>query len=311
MRGPGVRGRPKKSLDVVRATIPKAVADRVQRLVDEEGLSRDAAWERLLLRSEALHFVERGAGVIPPGVEDRAPALSAARKRERGAENEPGDEEVDAGSVSNDELSDYVSSVASAPDALADASDGDMEEHVRLVAKLRADVARLKRKLRPSFDDLLDKKAGAYCKLMTGLSRGALVRVWERYGQYFEDATFTVTPVPLKSAARTSIRRSLSASSSSLASSDGFEGEDEDDDDIGDDENGGDNDNEDGDGDEQPLTQPQEPVYLRRQGRLPTLPPKDRLYLLLRHCGPANHKCCWRIVLALRRSLCRATSLAA
>jgi hypothetical protein len=153
----------------------------------------------------------------------------------------------------------------------------------------------------------LDKKAGSYCKLMTGLSRRAVECLWERYGQYFEDAVFTVTPVALKTRPRTTAQPPSPASSSSVASSGGPESDSDVDMGDGDDENGGDSDNdEDADSDEQPLTQPQEPVYLRRQGRVPTLPPKDRLYLLLRALRTGETQS----LLADRfgvNSLCRAT----
>jgi hypothetical protein len=260
------------------ARVPQGLIDTVQRLMEDRGLSKDEAWARVLRRAA---FSDESVG--PPAAVEaaRAPREDDTRKRTRVVEDELADAEPDEGSVSNDELSDYLSSVASAPDALADAAGGDKEGHTRLVAKLRAEVARLKRKQRPSFEDLLDPKAGAFCKLMTGLSRLAVERLWERYGPHFEDDTFTVTPVPLKPASRATTRRPPSASLSSSSSvsyggvdDNGGDEDDVDDDDVEDDENE--------DGEEQPLTQPQEPVYLRGRGRLPTLPPKDRLYLLLR-----------------------------
>lgn len=41
-------------------------------------------------------------------------------------------------------------------------------------------------------------KAGGFCKLMTGLSREAVELLWERYGDQFQDETFTVRSSPAR-----------------------------------------------------------------------------------------------------------------
>jgi hypothetical protein len=126
-----------------------------------------------------------------------------------------------------------------------------------LVAQLKAEVARLKRKQYVTFADVLRPKADSYCKLMTGLSQQAVRNLWDRYGAHFEDEQFGVaqpTPTQIVPTAgeEAGPRESDEGNSSSSRVAQSEEEE------LG------------------------QQGFVRRQGRKPNLAPEDRFYLVLR-----------------------------
>ena len=186
-------GRPKKGTKSVVERIPETVANKVQRIMKSRALSKDEAWAYVL---EKLSPIASPAGSDNED-DDGGGDSDGEPPPMRGKRVHEEEEEDDEPRVSEEELSNHVASIPSASDALGEAEADGHDARDKLVAQLKAEVARLKRKQYVTFVDVLRPKADSYCKLMTGLSQHAVRNLWDRYGCHFEDEQFGVAqPTP-------------------------------------------------------------------------------------------------------------------